>query len=267
MTTRPKKTRSRKAEAPKPTPAQTAKAGLKRPRAGASKTSTTAQQGQVEIVANELNWLRGAMIVLANLKHDPTGQTKPVTDPDWWGTKRGVYVVRLAKARQAAVGIHRDLNSSFEHSGRIETDVRILIDDLLSKWVPMLEPGRWDIEKSRQVRALYERVEECAKLLRNASSQASGGSAAEGLSVHASAEARWRKPTEPARPEFPEKIAKDWFKLKDKRELFRMAEAGDIALKRIGGPQGRKFIVDQDEVGSRNPQALDDCRGDGRSAQ
>ena len=178
MTTQPKKTRSRKAKAPKPTPAQTAKAGLKRPRAGASKTSTTAQQGQVEIVANELNWLRGAMIVLAYQKHDPTGQTKPVTDPDWWGTKRGVYMVRLAKARQAAVGIHRDLNSSFEHSVRIETDVRILIDDLLSKWVPMLEPGRWDIEKSRQVRALYERVEECAKLLRNASSQAVGGSVA-----------------------------------------------------------------------------------------
>ncbi len=95
----------------------------------------------------------------------------------------------------------------------------------------------------------------------------SGGSAEEGLSVHASPEASWRKPTEPTRPEFPEKIAKVWFKLKGRRELFRMAEAREIALKRIGGPQGRKFIADQDEVGSHNPQALDDCRGDARSEQ
>ena len=93
------------------------------------------------------------------------------------------------------------------------------------------------------------------------------GSAAEGLSASASAETSWRRPKEPTRPEFPGKIAKNWFKLKDARELFRMAEAGDIALKRIGGPRGRKFIADQDDVGSRNPQSLDDCRGDARSEQ
>lgn len=125
---------------------------------------------RTKAIGNELDLLRGEMLNLSSVRHDPNdteGKLHRETQEEWWGRKGGVILVRLENLRRAAVGLSSELVGR-EFALGIEDRVRVLLARMISEWIPMLRPGDWTEAESVALNDIDRELDTVARILREA---------------------------------------------------------------------------------------------------